>query len=263
FAATGVSIFFVISGYLITTLLLREHEQSETINLKEFYLRRAYRIFPAAFVFMAVAVVAFWPQFRWYHILAGFLYVANYDLSRPWIFGHLWSLSIEEQFYLLWPGVLKWWYRRRVTIVIAVMAFAPVWRVIFLYFKVKWGAWAFPALADNLAAGCLLALLAPRLPRIPRVYGLAMAVVAISIPFFSAQSIPATLLQLCVLRPIFCVALAGFVLHVVQTPYRLLNWGPVVWLGQISYSLYLWQEPFCAGRQLRSGYLVFAALACA
>jgi len=49
----------------------------------------------------------------------------------------------------------------------------------------------------------------------------------------------------------------------VQTPYRVLNWGPVVWLGQISYSLYLWQEPFCADRHMRSGYLVFAAIACA
>lgn len=96
-----MSIFFVISGYLITSILLREREQTETINLREFYVRRADRIFPAALVFMAVAIVLLWPQFRWYHIAAGLLYVANYDLTRPWVFRHLWSLSSEEQFYFL------------------------------------------------------------------------------------------------------------------------------------------------------------------
>lgn len=263
FAATGVSIFFVISGYLITSILLREREQTETINLREFYIRRAYRIFPAAFVFMAVAIVVFWPQFRWYHIAAGLLYVANYDLTRPWVFGHLWSLSIEEQFYFLWPGVLKLWYRHRVAIVLGVLLVAPVWKLAMLYFKVRWGLWAFPALADNLAIGCLLAVFAPRLPRIKPYWAFAMAVAAMSVQFFPAGTTARTLLLLIVLRPIFYVSIAGVLLHVVQTPYRVLNWGPVVWLGQISYSLYLWQEPFCANPHMRSGYLVFAALGCA
>jgi len=71
-----------------------------------------------------------------------------------------------------------------------------------------------------------------------------------------------TFVLLIVLNNFLCVTCC-VLLHVVQTPYRLLNWGPVVWLGQISYSLYLWQEPFCADRHMRSGYLVFAAIACA
>jgi peptidoglycan/LPS O-acetylase OafA/YrhL len=263
FAATGVSIFFVISGYLITSILLREREQDETINLREFYIRRAYRIFPAALVFMAVVIVLFWPQLRWYNIAAGLFYVANYDLTRPWVFGHLWSLSIEEQFYFLWPGVLKLWYRRRVAILIAVLLVAPLWKAAMLYFKVRWGAWAFPALADNLAIGCLLAIVAPRMPRVRPYWALAMAVAAMSVQFFSADTAARTLLSLIVLKPVFYVSLAGVLLHVVQTPYRMLNWGPVVWLGQISYSLYLWQEPFCADRHMRSGYLVVAAVACA
>jgi peptidoglycan/LPS O-acetylase OafA/YrhL len=263
FAATGVSIFFVISGYLIASILLREREQTEAIDLREFYIRRAYRIFPAALVFMAVAIVVFWPQFRWYHIAAGLLYMANYDLTRPWVFGHLWSLSIEEQFYFRWPGVLKRWYRHRVAIVVAVLLVAPLWKAVMLYFKVGWGAWAFPALADNLAIGCLLAVFAPRLPKVKPFWALAMIVAAMSMPFFPAENAARTLVLLIVLKPIFYVSIAGVLLHVVQTPYRLLNWGPVVWLGQISYSLYLRQEPFCADRHMRSGYLVFAAIACA
>lgn len=263
FAATGVSIFFVISGYLITSILLREREHAGTINLREFYIRRAYRIFPAAFVFMAVAIVVFWPQFRWYHIAAGLLYVANYDLTRPWVFGHLWSLSIEEQFYFLWPGVLKLWYRHRVAIVVGVLLSAPLWKAAMLYFKARWGLWAFPALADNLAIGCLLAVFAPRLPRVKPYWAVVMAVAAMGVQFFPAENTARTLLLLFVLKPIFYISIAGVLLHVVQTPYRSLNWGPVVWLGQISYSLYLWQEPFCADRHMRSGYLVFAAIACA
>jgi peptidoglycan/LPS O-acetylase OafA/YrhL len=263
FAATGVSIFFVISGYLITSILLREREHTGTINLREFYIRRAYRIFPAAFVFMAVAIVVFWPQFSWYHIAAGLLYVANYDLTRPWVFGHLWSLSIEEQFYFLWPGVLKLWHRHRIAIVVGVLLVAPLWKVAMLYFKVRWGLWAFPAMADNLAIGCLLAVFAPRLPRVKPYWALAMAMAAMGVQFFPADTTARTLLLLIVLKPIFYISIAAVLLHVVQTPYRVLNFGPVVWLGQISYSLYLWQEPFCADRHMRSGYLVFAAIACA
>jgi peptidoglycan/LPS O-acetylase OafA/YrhL len=263
FGATGVRIFFVISGYLITSILLRERERTGTTHLREFYIRRAYRIFPAAFVFMAVAIVVFWPQFRWYHIAAGFLYLANYDVSRPWVFGHLWSLGIEEQFYFLWPGILKRWYRHRVAIVVGVLLVTPVWTSAMLYFKVRWGVWAFPALADTLAIGCLLALFAPRLPNIKPYWALTMAMAAIVVELFSANSVARTMFMLIVLKPIFYVSIAGVVLHVVQTPYRVLNWGPVVWLGQISYSLYLWQEPFCADRHMRSGYLVFAAVACA
>jgi peptidoglycan/LPS O-acetylase OafA/YrhL len=263
FAATGVSIFFVISGYLITSILLRERERTGTINLREFYIRRAYRIFPAAFVFMAVAIVVFWPQFRWYHIAAGLLYVANYDLARPWVFGHLWSLSIEEQFYFLWPGVLRLCHRHRVAIVVGVLLAAPLWKAAMFYFKARWGLWAFPALADNLAIGCLLAVFAPRLPRVKPYWAMVMAVAAMGVQFFPAENTARTLLLLFVLKPIFYISIAGVLLHVVQTPYRALNWAPVVWLGQISYSLYLWQEPFCADRHMRSGYLVFAAIACA
>ena len=125
FAATGVHIFFVISGYLITTLLMREHDLTFTISLREFYARRAFRIFPAALVFMAVTSIAYWHDLPCpgTTCLERFFYLANYDLTRPWIFGHLWSLSIEEQFYLLWPFVLKKWYRHRMSILVGVMVF--------------------------------------------------------------------------------------------------------------------------------------------
>jgi peptidoglycan/LPS O-acetylase OafA/YrhL len=85
----GVHVFFVLSGYLITKLLLREYDGTSTISLRDFYVRRALRIFPAAFLFLAVVIALYWREMRWYHIGAAVLYVANMDPSRPWIFGHL------------------------------------------------------------------------------------------------------------------------------------------------------------------------------
>ena len=128
YGALGVHVFFVLSGYLITNLLLREYDRSSTISLREFYIRRAFRIFPAAFVFLGVVVVLYWHQMRWFHVAAAVFYVANMDLTRPWIFGHLWSLSIEEQFYLLWPFAVKKWYRHRTVILLCVFLFTPVFR---------------------------------------------------------------------------------------------------------------------------------------
>jgi len=73
YANLGVRIFFVISGYLITSLLLEEHARTGTISLRDFYIRRAYRIFPAALCFILAVVVLYWHAFRWYDIDAALL----------------------------------------------------------------------------------------------------------------------------------------------------------------------------------------------
>jgi len=83
----GVRIFYVISGYLITHILLKEQQRSGTINLRDFYIRRAFRIFPAALVFLVIVTVFNWSWLRWYHIAAAFLYLVNFDFTRPWILG--------------------------------------------------------------------------------------------------------------------------------------------------------------------------------
>lgn len=264
YAEIGVRIFFVISGYLITNLLLHEHTRTATINLREFYVRRAYRIFPAAFAFMLVAFVVFWHELRWYDMAAALFYLANHDYLRPWILGHLWSLSIEEQFYLLWPGILKRWYRHRVAILVGVFVFAPVFRTLLFALKVHGGGGALlPAIGNNLAIGCLLAIFASRIPKISSYLALAMLSAAVFIPLFEASTVKWTLLMLFVLQPLLLISITGLVLHVVQVPYRFLNWSVVTWLGRISYSLYLWQQPFCSDPAMKSGWLVLAALGCA
>jgi peptidoglycan/LPS O-acetylase OafA/YrhL len=261
----GVNVFFVLSGFLITDILLREHQHTATIGLREFYIRRAYRIFPAAFVFLAFVIAIYWHQMRWYHIAAALLYVASMDISRPWIFGHLWSLSIEEQFYLLWPFVLKRWHRHRVAILLCVFMATPVFRTMLYAFKVRDGLiGSLPVYANELAIGCLLAILAPHLPKISGLLAFVMMVLAISSPWFPAISPMRTLIMLFVFRPLVQISIAGIVMHVIQVPYRALNWAPAAWLGQISYSLYLWQELFCSNAAFHLGYsLVVPSVACA
>ena len=264
YAEIGVRIFFVISGYLITSILLKEHERTSTISLREFYIRRAFRIFPAALVFLLIIFPIYWRELRWYDMAAAFFYVANMDPVRPWILGHLWSLSIEEQFYLLWPSVLKRWYRHRVAILVGVFALAPVLQAALYAFKVRGGgAGLLPTVGNNLAIGCLLAIFARRIGKVSPYVALGMTVAVGLIPLFSANTATRTLVMLFVLHPVLYVSIAGIILHVVQRPYWILNCAPVVWLGKISYSLYLWQQPFCSDPHLRSGYLTLLALVCA
>ena len=91
-----------------------------------------------------------------------------------------------------------------------------------------------------------------------------MALAAILLPWYPAISPARSLFMLFVLRPLLHVCIAGIVLHVIQVPYAGLNWGPVAWLGKISYSLYLWQELFCSNPNLHYGYvLALPAIGCA
>ncbi len=265
YASIGVRMFFVISGYLISAILLKEHDRTSTISLRKFYLRRAYRIFPAALCFLLIIFVVYWRTLRWYEMSIALLYVVNYFPVRPWVIGHLWSLSVEEQFYFLWPSVLKKWHRHRVAILVAVVAFSPVYTTALYYFKLipKVGISTLPTVAENLAIGCLAAVFAARWPRIPKPVFAAFVLAVIAIPLYPATTPLRTLVLLFVLNPIFIVAIGGILIHVVQNPYRILNLAPVVWVGQISYSLYLWQQPFLnPDAPLRYGIFGALGMAC-
>jgi peptidoglycan/LPS O-acetylase OafA/YrhL len=262
FANLGVRIFFIISGYLITTLLLKEHDKSLTIGLSEFYVRRAYRILPAAIAFMLPVFVIFWPELRWYHMAAAALYLTNFDFAHPWFLGHLWSLSVEEQFYFLWPGVLKKWYRHRGAILVGVILFAPVYRVGCHFLQLHGRAdETFPAVADVLAIGCMVAVLAKRLPRIGSMWAMGMILPVALVPVYLGMlRYHVTLLLLFVLWPVMHLSIAGLLIHVVQNPYWILNVRPIVWLGKVSYSLYLWQQLFAYGNHQRPWYFVSFAI---
>ncbi len=107
--ATGVFIFFVISGYLITSLLLREHEKTGSISLRGFYFRRAMRILPPLYLYVGFLLLLGWAgRLAIYKldIISSLFFFHDYALSRMWTLEHFWTLSIEEQFYLIWPLLL-------------------------------------------------------------------------------------------------------------------------------------------------------------
>ena len=159
-ASFGVSVFFVISGFLITWLLCAEEEKTNTISLPSFYVRRAIRILPPAFLFLAV--VGILGALKMADVQGG-------DLLRSVLFvrnlvpggvhtGHFWSLSIEEQFYLFWPLIflLLGNNARRLAFVVALFSVWPLWY--YYRFHHQANAFAFDIRCAYLLAGCGLAL---------------------------------------------------------------------------------------------------------
>ncbi len=230
-ADLGVRIFFVISGFLITSLLLKERSQTGKISLKLFYLRRVLRLFPAFYLFIGIAALLGTPPGNWIYVLT---YTVNFDPDPPWILGHLWSLSVEEQFYILWPVVMAF-ARPRSWTALALLS-------VFAVFPVRWFSlidpalhYAFPFVCGPIALGCLLALYATQLKNIVSamngwVFAASIPVIALldTLDFRLATNI---LLTMCIARVVF-------------VPVGLLNWPPLMWVGKLSYSLYLFQQLF-------------------
>ena len=168
--AFGMLVFFLLSSYLITELLLRERERTGTVHLKAFYMRRILRIWPLyLFALMACAVIGRFAPEYWLgygRFLAMLLFAGNWYVGRygygTGAYGPLWSISLEEQFYLLWPTVAKWMGPR--SIFIASVAIIPISLGTLAYQRAH-GAVMQPALFTNsfvqfllFALGALLAL---------------------------------------------------------------------------------------------------------
>jgi peptidoglycan/LPS O-acetylase OafA/YrhL len=242
----GVRIFLVVSGYLITAQLLKEHARTGGISLKTFYARRSFRIFPAAYVFMIVATLTHWSLLRAGNILTALTYSVNYYQHGHHVLGHLWSLGVEEQFYLLWPLSLLLFFPRRLWIVAAAIALGPPLRIIFF---LAWGRpgldHPFPVFMDALAMGAAISMLEPKLARWQQAFTshwfVAVPVVTAFLPMMQFwntrvyQVLGLTALHL---------GIALSLKHVMMRRYAVLNVWPVTWLGAISYSLYLWQQIF-------------------
>lgn len=266
----GVQIFFVISGYLITRLLQEEHAKYGSIELRAFYIRRCFRIVPAAFAFIAVAALL-QPRVR-AELPYALTYTMCYHLNGSYLLGHLWSLSVEEQFYLLWPLALVVAYRWRAHIALGAICSAALFRFAcsleFLPVPPTAVHCFFPAVMDAIAAGCLLAVCEPRLRRwMPRAaisgplmialpiftYSLAYTLWRGTFPWESAS------VSICTLTwGIVPLLLAAWLLLTVECHCGLLNNRLILAVGALSYSLYLWQQPF-ATRQHSS--LLFSAFA--
>ncbi len=259
----GVSGFFVLSGFLITWLLLRELQHSGTISLRQFYARRFLRIFPAYYAFLAASFLYdrlrgdFWPHgLGW----SGLFYFVNYFNATHGhpnsSVAHAWSLSIEEQFYLLWPiGLLllsragrSWLAPALVAVIAAVVA----WRS-FLFLHVHIGVAylynAFDTRFDNLAVGCLLAVCADRewLARLASRLSASALLPLLTVALLIWSRVGTSDQYHYTLGyTVDALLMATFILQILllaDTPvWRWLEHPVVRYLGTISYPLYLWHE---------------------
>lgn len=255
----GVRIFFLISGFLITRLLLNEHAKTGAISLRGFYYRRLLRITPASTVYLVTITLlaAFGVMSLQRGDLAhAWTYTMNFKPERAWPLGHLWSLSVEEQFYLLWPGLLcLFGIARAQWLAGTAIVLCPLIRVVcHLYFpsqRLMIGE-SFYTICDALATGCFLATVHDSLGSRPRY-----------LQFLQSRRFALLLLMLAVVFALcadyrFAFPVGETMLNVliaicidkwVRYPYqdgigRFLNLRPVMAIGVISYSLYLWQQIF-------------------
>lgn len=258
----GVSLFFALSGFLITTRLLEEYDATGAISWRKFYIRRAFRILPPAFLTLAVLALLgpalhIFPS-KTSEIIASVFFYRNYVINGEWYTGHFWSLAVEEHFYILWPVVLSLvgvargaraallltgaftlWRHASMYVDHAVLPLAGIHRTDYRIAGLFWGC-AFAFLWRNRSARLVLT-------RVVRSWWSLPIIAAImALARFSAHSsywsgrpwVDDGLDVLVATLPVITVAdPRGIVSRVLKT--RLLRW-----IGRISYSLYLWQQLF-------------------
>lgn len=275
----GVDVFFVLSGFLITSLMLAEYGRDEGVDLGAFWVRRARRLLPALFVLLAGVSAIAWTlssvsrsALRW-DALTSLVYVQNWrfvatgqtyaaENTDPSLLGHLWSLSIEEQFYVIWPMLfvllMKFGGQRRRQNSIAILTIAAIGSAAMLaagfdrfdpsavYFATHTRAF------EPLAGATLAFVLAPRqfknqtLRLQPATAGLmtvaSVAAIVFAVTQFSFRDV------VYYRGGAVAVTIATLLLVVVLTnesspASRLFTTSPLVLLGNVSYGLYLWHWP--------------------
>ena len=245
----GVTLFFVLSGYLITSLLLAEKAKTGRVDLRAFYIRRALRLFPALAATLVVvtflAVAGLMPQaakegvdYR-VVVLGVICYVVNWVAvagQSIGMLGHAWSLAVEEQFYILWPTLLLLGLRLGRTplvLVLLLLAFLDTPYRLLLdlnggFMHVFVGT---DSRGDALLLGCVLALLETRWHPVVGWAGV-LGVLAVAALWPGDPGLGAQLMFIPAAAIVSTLAVAGCPV--------ILAWRPLAFIGKISYGLYLW-----------------------
>jgi peptidoglycan/LPS O-acetylase OafA/YrhL len=256
----GVELFFAISGLLICSRLLDEESRGGQISVKGFYLRRVFRILPAAFFYLLVIailavlhVIPVFPMdwfaslffFRNYVML--FEYLNHSPLPLHWYTGHFWSLSMEEHFYLVLPAVLVAFKGTRRWVLAGMAISVALWRMVLVH--VMHRDYQFNFRTDTHVDALLIpAMIALTLYPLTRNQAARRYIPAWSFPVFLVTEllllttrVPCFFTLQAIVLPLLILST---VLHPNTVQGRILETKPLRWIGWISYSLYLWQQLF-------------------
>jgi peptidoglycan/LPS O-acetylase OafA/YrhL len=258
-AKMGVYIFFAISGYVIMRTSIAERERTGQFSHQNFVLRRAYRILPPLVLYVAfVAISAAGEAYNWTAPFRALSFTCNMDLpigSCGFLFGHTWSLSFEEQFYLLFPFV----FLRKTSFLAAL---ALIFALMPLVFDVQWlGALTYFHALMLLTLGCMYAAFQNKvdgaLSRIPTALIILVSLLAIGwfgLGLGHLRTLTAVIVP-------FAILLLTFELPKrIGTLKAVLSWWPLTQLGLYSYSIYLWQQYFLTPGSASSWYSVAASM---
>lgn len=270
---TGVTFFFVLSGFLITNILIEEIKKESSVSYKNFFLKRLFRIFPAYyFYFILIFCFLYYSKITSYSnqdLIAAITYTYNYfsDMN-PWFMGHFWSLAVEEQFYLIWPLLFIFTYKRYgIKVPFLIIVASPLIRIAtYFLFEEMRGRISIMTHTrfDCLLFGCALAYcyqnnMFDRFNLLVTKFKLHI-ISAFHILFFSR------LLQMkfqgkyvMTLGYSFdAFAMCILIIYLVKNKNvvtKVFNLPILVHIGSLSYSLYLWHIPF-AWSELGSKYLI-------
>jgi peptidoglycan/LPS O-acetylase OafA/YrhL len=245
----GVNFFFVISGFLITSLLLKEHKKNGAINVKKFYLRRFFRIFPVAYLFIGFMFglnYVLHLQIPGAYFLATLFYVSNIGglirhkdtIGNSLLIGHFWSLSLEEQYYIIYPIFFKFFLKYLPLLIIStiflinIVMFSTSHIYFFYYFQ-------------GILIGSLCSFLVFRFGLKHKIIancGFYQCLILLLILFISYSGITASILLTSSLFSLFIVLLL-----INTSPnifFMVLNNKVVTYIGTLSYSIYIWQQIF-------------------
>ncbi|HTC01522.1 MAG TPA: acyltransferase [Ferruginibacter sp.] len=249
----GVRIFFVISGFIITHLLLKEEKLKDNISLKNFYLRRFFRIIPVLYVYLVILFILtlFFHNetitpIIWFLSL---FFMANFwSIGVRWSTGHLWSLSVEEQFYFLWPVIFT---NRRLRLIVPLffILLAPILRMIEYKHPGLIGDASFFTNADAIFIGCLFAMYREKVFK-KRYKIVEFIILSITAFILIAQKIALSgtgLISVPFANSLFAISIVILIERSFSPSsvlYKIFNLRILVWIGRISFSLYLWQQLF-------------------
>lgn len=260
FGGVGVELFFGISGVLICSRLLEEESRCGQINVKGFYVRRFFRILPAALLYLLViAILAAFhiiplPAMDWFaallffrNYLMLFEYLHHSPLAMHWYTGHFWSLSMEEHFYLVLPAILVGFRKKRLRILGGLALAIALWRSVLAH--VIHSRFQFTFRTDTHVDALLIpAMFALALYPLIRNHAAKRYIPAWSFPILIGLGVcllvldpPLSFTLRAILIPLLILST---VLHPKAIPGSILESKPLRWIGWISYSLYLWQQLF-------------------